>query len=108
MIGSRSLGGEAHLIHVKLDRLDRIGELEREVFLLVSLDQRHPNIETFPLRRIRPAINQRLDFLKGSPVVSFCLDRFDVHNKLRQIVRASIASYWACVPINRTYTTQYA
>jgi hypothetical protein len=42
------LGGKTHLLHAELDRLNRIGKIEREMFPFICLDKRNEDVEPLP------------------------------------------------------------
>jgi hypothetical protein len=48
--------GEAALIHVILDRLDRVREVDGIMLALPRLDQRHQHLEAVALRVLRLAL----------------------------------------------------
>src|SRR5574341_895001 len=58
-------GGQSHLLHPELDRLDRIGEVERVTLPLVRLDQCDKNVEPLALRSVRSSIHEGLDLLQS-------------------------------------------
>ena len=64
---------------------------------------RDENIEPLPFPGVRGGIHERLDLLQRSPVIRLGPDGTDVHGSFSlHTVCASIASYCACVPMNRT------
>src|SRR3990172_7678093 len=95
------LGEKTHLLHAKLDRLYRIGKVEREMFPFICLNQRDEDVEPLTLLRLRGGVHQRLDLLKRPSVVRLGPDGQDFHGLPFHTVCASIASYCAWVPMNR-------
>lgn len=89
---------QAALLHPELDRLHRVGRVDRKVPGLVGLYQRGQDVQTIALRRARRRVrfHQRRDVAERRLVVGFGSNGTDVHDDLIQfgsMVCASIVSY---------------
>ena len=87
-------GEKTHLLHAKLDRLDRIGKIEREMLPFIRLDQRDEDVEPLPLPRLRGGVHQCLDFLKRPSIVRLGPDGQDFHGLPFHTACTSIVPYW--------------
>src|SRR6516162_7388046 len=82
--------------------------LERPTPLLICFDQRHEDVELVALWCSNGRAPKLLNLLECGAVVFVGADRTDLHggpHQNRATVRASMASYSACVPINFTNAT---
>src|SRR5687768_16687957 len=100
--------GQAALLQPDLDGLDGIGRVDGPALRLICLDQGDENVQPITLGRTMIGFHQVFDLRQGASVIAFGTDRCDGdrHGAL-QMELASIASYAACVPTKRTYTTRY-
>jgi len=63
------------LLHAELDRLDRVGRIDRIVLRLVGVDQRREHVEAVAFARARFGSPQALDLLERVLVVGLRADR---------------------------------
>jgi len=70
---------EPVLLHMILDCLHRVGQLERIAFRLPGFDQRDKQVEPIALERVAFRVHQALDLLEGAPIIAMGSDRFDFH-----------------------------
>ena len=78
------------LVHVILDRFNRVGEIKRIMLPLPVLRQGDEHIKPIAPGSVALRRHQDLDFLEDSAVITMGLDRCDVHGFRLQTVCASI------------------
>src|SRR5882672_11040243 len=77
--GNEIGGLKSALFHMILDRLNRVGKVERIMLALPSLHQCHEHIQTIPFGGISLGPHQSLDLLEDASVIPLRLDWCDLH-----------------------------
>ncbi|MNV41117.1 hypothetical protein D3C71_1327450 [compost metagenome] len=99
--GYQILGGEPGLLHAEFDCLNRVGRGNGVVLVFVRLDQGDQYVEFIALGGAD--LGRMVEVVRHSfqcdLIVVFIADGTDVHG-VHSTEVTSIASYWACVPIN--------
>ena len=94
---------EIVLFHVVLDRLDRVGRVDRPPAVLIGLQERCENAEPIGGSGAdsRVPIHQAINFGQNFLVLGIGCDGLDPHGSM---VSGSMRSYCLCVPTNLVRT----
>jgi hypothetical protein len=80
-------GNERCLLHPKTNRLDWIGQIQREMLRSIAFDQDRCNVQAIAFRRPRFGIrvDQRRDYVQGALIALYGMRWSNLHNQRRQI-----------------------